>query len=88
MSSLILALIDNAGYVAYTTPSEPTPQDTGAITKDADPKMNQPDPEAFRLLYATHFTRMEPYYPGKLTGVSLFSTETPDVQLHMPLTIL
>lgn len=30
--------------------------------------MNQPDPEAFRLLYATHFTRMEPYYPGKLTG--------------------
>ena len=68
MSSLILALIDNAGYVAYTTPSEPTPQDTGAITKDADPKMNQPDPEAFRLLYATHFTRMEPYYPGKLTG--------------------
>ena len=68
VSSLILALIDNAGYVAYTTPSEPTPQDTGAITKDADPKMNQPDPEAFRLLYATHFTRMEPYYPGKLTG--------------------
>ena len=68
MSSLILALIDNAGYVAYTTPSEPTPQDTGAITKDANPKMNQPDPEAFRLLYATHFTRMEPYYPGKLTG--------------------
>ena len=68
MSSLILALIDNAGYVAYTTPSEPTPQDTGAITKDADPKMNQPDLETFRLLYATHFTRMEPYYPGKLTG--------------------
>ena len=68
VSSLILALIDNAGYVAYTIPSEPTPQDTGAITKDADPKMNQPDPEAFRLLYATHFTRMEPYYPGKLTG--------------------
>ena len=68
VSSLILALIDNAGYVAYTTPSEPTPQDTGAITKEADPKMNQPDPEAFRLLYATHFTRMEPYYPGKLTG--------------------
>ena len=68
VSSLILALIDNAGYVAYTTPSEPTPQDTGAITKDADPKMNQPDLEAFRLLYATHFTRMEPYYPGKLTG--------------------
>ena len=68
VSSLILALIDNAGYVAYTTPSEPTPQDTGAITKDADPKMNQPDPEAFRLLYATHFTRMEPYYHGKLTG--------------------
>ena len=68
VSSLILALIDNAGYVAYTTPSEPTPQDTGAITKDVDPKMNQPDPEAFRLLYATHFTRMEPYYPGKLTG--------------------
>ena len=68
VSSLILALIDNAGYVAYTPPSEPTPQDTGAITKDADPKMNQPDPEAFRLLYATHFTRMEPYYPGKLTG--------------------
>ena len=68
VSSLILALIDNAGYVAYTTPSEPTPQDTGAITKDADPKMNQPDLETFRLLYATHFTRMEPYYPGKLTG--------------------
>ena len=68
VSSLILALIDNAGYVAYTTPSEPTPQDTGAITKEADPKMNQPDPETFRLLYATHFTRMEPYYPGKLTG--------------------
>ena len=68
VSSLILALIDNAGYVAYTTPSEPTPQDTGAITKEADPKMNQPDLEAFRLLYATHFTRMEPYYPGKLTG--------------------
>ena len=68
VSSLILALIDNAGYVAYTTPSEPTPQDTGAITKDADPKMNQPDLEAFRLLYATHVTRMEPYYPGKLTG--------------------
>ena len=68
MSSLILALIDNAGYVAYTTPSEPTPQDTGAITKEANPKMNQPDLEAFRLLYATHFTRMEPYYPGKLTG--------------------
>ena len=68
MSSLILALIDNAGYVAYTTPSEPTPQDTGAITKDANPKMNQPDLETFRLLYATHFTRMEPYYPGKLTG--------------------
>ena len=68
VSSLILALIDNAGYVAYTTPSEPTPQDTGAITKEANPKMNQPDPEAFRLLYATHFTRMEPYYPGKLTG--------------------
>ena len=68
VSSLILALIDNAGYVAYTTPSEPTPQDTGAIAKDADPKMNQPDLEAFRLLYATHFTRMEPYYPGKLTG--------------------
>ena len=68
VSSLILALIDNAGYVAYTTPSEPTPQDTGAITKDADPKMNQPDQETFRLLYATHFTRMEPYYPGKLTG--------------------
>ena len=68
VSSLILALIDNAGYVAYTTPSKPTPQDTGAITKDADPKMNQPDLEAFRLLYATHFTRMEPYYPGKLTG--------------------
>ena len=68
MSSLILALIDNAGYVAYTTPSEPTPQDTGAITKDADPKLNQPDLETFRLLYATHFTRMEPYYPGKLTG--------------------
>ena len=68
VSSLILALIDNAGYVAYTTPSEPTPQDTGAITKEADPKMNQPDLETFRLLYATHFTRMEPYYPGKLTG--------------------
>ena len=68
VSSLILALIDNAGYVAYTTPSEPTPQDTGAITKEADPKMHQPDLEAFRLLYATHFTRMEPYYPGKLTG--------------------
>ena len=68
MSSLILALIDNAGYVAYTTPSEPTPQDTGAITKEANPKMNQPDLETFRLLYATHFTRMEPYYPGKLTG--------------------
>ena len=68
VSSLILALIDNAGYVAYTTPSEPTPQDTGAITKEANPKMNQPDLEAFRLLYATHFTRMEPYYPGKLTG--------------------
>ena len=68
MSSLILALIDNAGYVDYTTPSEPTPQDTGAITKEANPKMNQPDPETFRLLYATHFTRMEPYYPGKLTG--------------------
>ena len=68
VSSLILALIDNAGYVAYTTPSELTPQDTGAITKDADPKMNQPDLETFRLLYATHFTRMEPYYPGKLTG--------------------
>ena len=68
MSSLILALIDNAGYVSYTTPSEPTPQDTGAITKDANPKMNQPDLETFRLLYATHFTRMEPYYPGKLTG--------------------
>ena len=66
MSSLILALIDNAGYVAYTTPSEPTPQDTGAITKEANPKMNQPDLETFRLLYATHFTRMEPYYPGKL----------------------
>lgn len=30
--------------------------------------MNQPDLETFRLLYATHFTRMEPYYPGKLTG--------------------
>ena len=68
VSSLILALIDNAGYVAYTTPSEPTPQDTGAITKEANPKMNQPDLETFRLLYATHFTRMEPYYPGKLTG--------------------
>ena len=68
MSSLILALIDNAEYVAYTTPSEPTPQDTGAITKDEDPKMNQPDRETFRLLYATHFARMEPYYPGKLTG--------------------
>ena len=68
VSSLILALIDNAGYVAYTTPSEPTPQDTGAITKEADPKMNRPDLETFRLLYATHFTRMEPYYPGKLTG--------------------
>ena len=68
MSTLTLALIDNAGYVAYTTPSQPTPQDTGAIRKDADPKMNQPDLEAFRLLYATHFTRMEPYYPGKLTG--------------------
>ena len=68
VSSLILALIDNAGYVAYTTPSEPTPQDTGAITKEADPKMNQTDLETFRLLYATHFTRMEPYYPGKLTG--------------------
>ena len=68
VSSLILALIDNAGYVAYTTPSEPTPQDTGAITKEANPKMNQPDLEAFLLPDATHFTRMEPYYPGKLTG--------------------
>ena len=68
MSSLILALIDNAEYITYTTPSQPTPQDTGAIRKDANPKMNQPDLEAFRLLYATRFTRMEPYYPGKLTG--------------------
>ena len=68
MSTIALALIDNAGYVSYTTPSEPEPQDTGAIPKDADPKLNQPDLETFRLLYATHFTRMEPYYPGKLTG--------------------
>ena len=68
MSFLILALIDNAGSVSYTTPSEPTPQDAIGIGKDDDPNLDRPDLEAFRLLYATHFTRMEPYYPGKLTG--------------------
>ena len=68
MSFLILALIDNAGSVSYTTPSEPTPQDAIGIGKDDDPNLDRPDLETFRLLYATHFTRMEPYYPGKLTG--------------------
>ena len=68
MSFLILALIDNAGSVSYTPPSEPTPQDAIGIGKDDDPNLDRPDLETFRLLYATHFTRMEPYYPGKLTG--------------------
>ena len=68
MSFLILALIANAGSVSYTTPSEPTPQDAIGIGKDDDPNLDRPDLETFRLLYATHFTRMEPYYPGKLTG--------------------
>ena len=38
VSSLILALIDNAGYVAYTAPPEPTPQDTGASQKTQTPR--------------------------------------------------
>ena len=67
MSFLILELLDNAGSVSYT-PSEPTPQDAIGIGKDDDPNLDRPDLETFRLLYATHFTRMEPYYPGKLTG--------------------
>ena len=68
MSSLILALIDNAGYVSYTTPSEPTPQDTGAIPKDVNPDLSNPSQQTFERLYATHFGCMKPYTPGDVTA--------------------
>ena len=68
VSSLILALIDNAGYVSYTTPSEPTPQDTGAIPKDVNPDLSNPSQQTFERLYATHFGCMKPYTPGDVTA--------------------
>ena len=58
MSFLLLALIDNAGSVSYTTPGEPTPQDAIGVATDDDPNLDRPDRETFRLLYATHFGNM------------------------------